>query len=146
VYQRNARVGRCCRWLVEEKENRKEVWQFKCTIADGEKTISNRIPSRFETFVVRTLIERTAECICRGGLAHHHLEVEDIAVPIGQAPATRAGAAGARPESDLAVTPIEEDMVGFQEFQENLILQSPRRTCGLSTLVPSRRCDDIHAA
>jgi hypothetical protein len=56
MYQRNARVGRCCRWLVEERKTRKEGRQFKCTIVDGEKTISNRIPSRFETIVVYTLI------------------------------------------------------------------------------------------
>src|SRR3954453_15526494 len=74
------RVGRCCRWLVEERKTRKGGRQLKCTMADGEMTISNCIPSRFETFVVYALIGRTAECICRGSLAHHHSEVEDIAV------------------------------------------------------------------
>jgi hypothetical protein len=131
---------------LRERKNRKEGWQFKYTIADGEKTISSRVSSRFETFIGYTLIERTAECKCRGGLAHDHPEVEDIAVPADQAPATKAGAAGAGPEPDLTVTPVKEGMVGFQEFQENLILQSPCRTCKLSALVPSRCCDDIHAA
>jgi hypothetical protein len=43
----------------------------------------------------------TAGCKCRGGLAHHHPEVEGIAVPTDQAPATKAGATGARPEQEF---------------------------------------------
>jgi hypothetical protein len=93
---------------LKKRKNRKEGWQFKCAIVDGEKTISNRVSSRFETFVGDTLIERTAECKCRGGLAHHP-EIEDIAIPTDQAPATKAGAAGAGPSQNLAVRPVEED-------------------------------------
>jgi len=131
---------------LRKRKNRKEGWQFKCAIVDGEKTISNRVSSRFETFVGYTLIERTAECKCRGGLAHHHPEVEAIAVPTDQVPATKAGAAGAGPEPELGSHTLSRRTVRFQEFQENLILQSLCCMCGLSTLVPNRCCDDIHAA
>ena len=65
--------------------------------------------------MVYTLIERTAECICHGTLAHHFSEVEDIAVPIDQALAAKTGAARERPNPDLSVKPTKEVMVGFQE-------------------------------
>jgi hypothetical protein len=77
-------------WLRKRK-NRKGGRQFKCMIAGGEKTILSRVSSRIETFVGYTLIERTTECKCRGGLAHDHPEIEDIAVPADQAPMTKAG-------------------------------------------------------
>jgi len=32
---------------LRKRKNRKGGWQFKCAIADGEKTISNRVSSRF---------------------------------------------------------------------------------------------------
>jgi hypothetical protein len=42
--------------LVKKRKNEKQGWQFKWIITDGEK-ISNRIPRRFETFLVCVLIE-----------------------------------------------------------------------------------------
>lgn len=56
------------RWLRKRK-NRKQGWQFKCIIADGEKKISNRIPWRFETFLVCLLIERLVPSPVGGGIA-----------------------------------------------------------------------------
>ena len=47
------------RW-IRKRRNRKQGWRFKCTIADGEKMMSDRIPGLADTFVVYVLIQRVS--------------------------------------------------------------------------------------
>lgn len=78
------------RWLRKRK-NREHGWQFKCIIEDGDKKISNRIPSRFGTFVAYVLIERVVPGPAGGLIPSGREEVDGLVVARHETTVTARG-------------------------------------------------------
>jgi hypothetical protein len=132
------------RWLGKGK-NRKKRWQFTGTIADGVEKISNRVPSRFGTFVVYVLIERSVQGQGGGGLEFDHQTVEGIAVASHGPTMRSTGKVEEVPHPGSAGTTVDMGKAERGKGQEKVADQRPCRTCGWSTWKANDRCDEIHA-
>ena len=129
-------------WL-EKRRQRKQGWQFKCIIADGEKKISNWIPSRSGRVVQYVLVEREVTCQCGGEARRNHVPAEDVANLTDEVAATMTTGVEEALEPGSTETASETVQAVLEEARREMIPPRPRRTCGLSTFMVNGRCDDI---
>lgn len=133
------------RWLRKRK-NREHGWQFKRIIEDGDKKISNRIPSRFGTFVVYVLIERVVPGLAGGLIASGRETVDGLVVARHETTATARGVVADLPEPRSARSVADEHKIELKKPKDTVVSRSPCRTCGVSIWEQNGGCDDIHAA